>query len=396
MKVNALSRRSFVQSAGVLCASAVVGAPGVALAAQGVKIGFLGPLSGPLARVAETNRNALAIAVDEINATGGLLGREVEVVSEDSQMSTKVSLDKARKLIGRDQVSVLIGMVLPFEREAALQAASAAKRLVIYPNFDEGRCHPQLLTTGLALNQRVEPAVEWVTKNVGKKFAVLASDLGSNRQGLVPQLQAALERHGGSVVSVRYFPFGTSDYGPVFQQLQGQAPDVIWHSIGDDPITFVKQYRSFGMKPQLLTDITHESLAIATEGASVGNIGVSAYFMSLDNPTNKRFLETFTERFPHTTPHRVGGHVVMLPHGESTYVGAKLYGEAVKRAGSTDVAKVKQALEKIAIDAPRGPVRVAANGTHLHCATLLGRARPDNTFEQLGSFGPVAAACAAS
>ncbi len=161
-------------------------APAAVRAAAPLKIGLLTPFSGPLARVAEANRNCLMMAVDEINAAGGLLGQALQIVSEDSQMSAKVSLDKARKLLAGDGVAMVTGMVLPFEREAVLQVASRYRRLVVYPNFDEGRCHPLLLTTGLASNQRVVPLIDWAVAQAGKSFFVLASDIGSNRSTLLP------------------------------------------------------------------------------------------------------------------------------------------------------------------------------------------------------------------
>ena len=91
------------------------------------------------------------LAIEEINAAGGLLGRPLELAVEDTQMSTAVTLEKARQLLMRDEVAMLTGMVLPSEREAALQAAKTSARLVVYPNF-EGRCDP-LLSTGLSVAQ---------------------------------------------------------------------------------------------------------------------------------------------------------------------------------------------------------------------------------------------------
>ncbi|WP_284618550.1 ABC transporter substrate-binding protein [Aquabacterium humicola] len=381
---------------GMLASVAGLAVPMGARAAGPVKIGFVGPLSGPLARVGETNRNCLLLAVNEINAAGGLLGQKIEVIAEDSQMSSKVTLDKARKLVMNDSVAMLTGMVLPMEREAALQAVAGTDRLVVFPNFDEGRCHPQLLTTGLASNQRVEPLVEWVVSNVGKTMYIIASDFGTTRYTLIPQVTAALQRHGGRLMGVRFFPFGTRDFAPTLQQVQSLGPELVWHSIGDDPITFVKQYHSFGMKPQLVTDITHESLALATEGASAGNIGVSPYFMSVAGDANKRFLDGYTRQFADSTPLRIGSHVVMLPHGESTYVGAKLFAAAAKAAGSVDGAKVKAALAGVTLAAPRGEVRVAPGGGHLLCQSLIARAKPDSSFALLSAMGPVAPQCAAA
>lgn len=393
MNQASMDRRTLLRGAAAGIAASA--APALVRASEPMRIGMLAPFSGPLARVAETNRNCLKLAVDEINAAGGLLGQPLKIIAEDTQMSAKVALDKARKLLIGDGVSLITGMVLPFEREAALQVAGRVQRLVIFPNFDEGRCHPLLLTTGLSSNQRVDPLIDWAAKDGGKTFFVLVSDIGSNRSVLVPQIQAAVERSGGKLIGTRFFPFGTRDYGPVLQQIQGLAPDVVWHSIGDDPVSFVKQYHSFGMKPQLVTDITHESLAMATEGASAGNVGVSPYFMGVPTPENQRFLDAYTKQFSESTPLRVGGHVVMLPHGESTYTGVKLFAAAVAKTGRADASSIKAAVSGVVINAPRGRVVLGPGGSHLNGVALVARARADGTFQLLDTTSTVPVHCLA-
>lgn len=390
-----LTRRNFSRTmlwgaASALAASAV---PSLVRAATPIKIGLLAPLSGPLTRVGETNRNCAALAVDEINAAGGLLGRPLELHVEDTQMSTAVTLQKAQQLFMRDEVAMITGMVLPSEREAALQAARVAGRLIVYPNFDEGRCHPHLFTTGLATNQRVDALVAWLMHEGGRNVCAVVSDIGSNRKVLVPELQAAVTRHGGRFLGVYWLPFGTRDYGAVLQQVASQSPQVVWHSIGDDPVTFVKQYRSFAMKPQLVTDIAHESLSIATTGASTGVIGVSSYFMSIDNPENRDFLARYTARHAAARDPRLGPYAVVMPHGENTYAGIRLFAQAVRIAGSVDADRVKAALPRVSLALPRGKTGVGQDGGHVQCLTRIGRASADDSFALLDSVGPIKPVC---
>lgn len=390
-----LTRRDFSRTVirGAASALAVSIVPSYARAATPLKIGLLAPLSGPLTRVGETNRNCAALAVDEINAAGGLLGRPLELKIEDTQMSTAVTLQKAQQLFMRDEVAMITGMVLPSEREAALQAAKAADRLVVYPNFDEGRCHPQLFTTGLATNQRVDALIAWLMRGGGKTVCAVMSDIGSNRKVLVPELQAAVARHGGRMLSVYWLPFGTRDYGAVLQQVANQLPQIVWHSIGDDPVTFIKQYRSFAMKPQLVTDIAHESLSIATTGASTGIIGVSSYFMSIDNAENRSFLARYTESHANARDPRLGRYAVVMPHGENTYAGICLFAQAVRAAGSIDADRVKAALPGVSLFLPRGKTGVSQDGGHVQCLTRIGRALADGSFALLDSMGPIKPIC---
>lgn len=389
------SRRITRRTFGGLAAgfAGVAGFPAIVRAADPIKIGFLGPLSGALAFVGQTNQNCLNLAVSEINDAGGVLGRKLEVVAEDSQMSTKTSLDKSRKLFQSDGVVAITGLVLASEREAALSVAAQAKRYVLFPNFDEGRCHPNLIVTGLSTNQGTVPMMQWLAKNVGKTMYVIASDVSTNRDIALASLKGELERQGGKLVGVQYFPFGTRDFGPALQQVAAAAPDMVWHAIGDDPITFVKQYHSFAMKPQLVTPLVHESIAAATEEASVGNIGVESSYMSVDTPANRAFVDAYSKRFADFTPRRVRGKVVILPHGEKTYVSAKLLAEAIRLGGGTDLDALRKGFGQVVLEAPRGTVRVDLSASHLTSDTLVGKVMPDRGIDVIARLGPIAPTC---
>jgi branched-chain amino acid transport system substrate-binding protein len=390
-----MNRREFTQTL-LLGATASFATSAISPLAQGaepLKIGVLAPLSGPLTRVGQTNRNCAALAVDELNAAGGLLGRQLQLSVEDTQMSTAVTLEKARQLFMRDDVAMITGMVLPSEREAALQAARSVHRLIVYPNFDEGRCDPQLLTTGLSASQRIEPLIAWLMRDGGRSVSAVVSDIGSNRKVLIPQLQAAVARHGGKFIDVYWVPFGMRDYGAVLQRVASANPQIVWHSIGDDPVTFVKQYRSFAMKPQLATDIAHESLSIATAGASTGTIGVSSYFMSIANPQNESFLSRYTARYADAHDPRLDGRAVVLPHGENTYAGIRLFAEAVKSAQSLDADRVKAALSTVSVALPRGTTGVSHDGAHVLCPTRIGEALANDSFSLLESTGALTPVC---
>jgi ABC-type branched-subunit amino acid transport system substrate-binding protein len=387
-----LNRRALLKVAGASVA-ATMGFPAIVRSSAPVRIGLLSPLSGPLAFVGQTAQNCMTLAIREINASGGILGQEVEMIAEDSQMSTSASIDKSRKMISRDGVAMITGMVLPGELQAALQVASAANRMVFFPNFSDGRCHPNRLSIGLQPNQTIEPLTRWVVENVGKKVFVISSDLTNFRTVSVPKIKAGFEAAGGAMLGAQFFPFGTRDFGPVLQQARDANPDVIWHYIGDDPATFIKQYRSFGLKQQLVSEIFNEPLNVHTAGASTGTVGVSSYFMSLTNPANAKFLGDYTTAFTDFTDQRVAGKVVMHPAGESTYVAAKIFAEATQIAGSFEMDKLKSGLETVSLDLPRGPVKVAVAAGHLLCQSYIGRVSADSSVEILVQSPPLAPVC---
>jgi ABC-type branched-subunit amino acid transport system substrate-binding protein len=310
-------------------------------------------------------------------------------------MSTRTTLEKARKLFSSDGVEMITGAVLPSEREAMLSVATATKKLVFYPNFDEGRCHPSLLTTGLSVGQSVQPVVAWLASNIGKSIYILASDIGTNRDVLVPSIKQTIESKGGKVAGVQFFPFGTRDFGPALQQVKAAGVDMVWHGIGDDPVTFVKQYKSFDMKPQLATNLAHESIAVATEGAATGALSAESYFMSIENPTNRKVLEAYNQRYAASVGRLVRGKTVVLPMGERTYVALKVWAGAVGLADSLDVEKIRSALPKLEFEAPRGKVRIDGAGNIISEA-LLGRIQPDNGIETIARLGWSPAQCIAS
>jgi branched-chain amino acid transport system substrate-binding protein len=389
---HAPRRRSILKAAAL---GATLAAPAIARAQVGpIKLGFLSPLSGPLAFVGQTSQNCMALAVREVNAAGGILGRPVEVVAEDSQMSTTISVDKTRKMVSSEGVVLITGMVLPGELQGALQVATAAKRMVFYPNFSDGRCHANLLSMGLQPSQTIDPLTNWLLKNVGKKVFIISSDLTNLRNVSVPRISTGFERGGGSVAAIQFFPFGTRDFGPVLQQVRDANPDVVWHYIGDDPSTFVKQYKSFGLRQQLASEIANEPLNVVTAGASTGMVGVSTYFMSLDNAANRKFLDDYTAAYKGFTDRRVDGKVTMHPVGEATYNAVKIFAEAAKLAGSVELDKLKAALHRVSLDLPRGNVKVAMGSGHVVCQSHVGRVQADNSFEILESSNPTPGSCA--
>ncbi|MGI3171140.1 ABC transporter substrate-binding protein [Pseudooceanicola sp. C21-150M6] len=388
---NKLNRRHVLS--GLAAGAAALAMPRLSRANDPVKIGVLTPISAALAFVGQTNRNCAELALKHLNEKGGILGRPVEMVVEDTQMSTKTAVEKARKLAGRDGVSVLTGMVLPSEREAALSIAEPTGTLVLHCNNDEGRCHPNLITSGLATNQLVDPVGKWVGEHQGKTMFVVSSDLGSYRDIFVPRLKEAYEAAGGKVVEVQYFPFGTRDYAPVLQQIRSAAPELVWHSIGDDPITFVKQFSDFGTGAKLATALTHESIAAATQGGSVGTLGCGNYYMSIDTPENAAFIDAYSADYATFTERRVRSKVPILPFGEATYTGLMAYAAAAEIAGTLEIDAVREAYASVDFAAPRGRVTFDTAASHIVSPAFVGECMEDNSFNILETLGPATPIC---
>ncbi len=381
--VNAtFTRRSALKGGLALAATALGGFPAILRAQDTVKIGFLTALTGLETILGETQLNCFKLAVDEINEKGGAGGRRIEYLVEDDETTTKGTINKARKLISQDKVDVIIGMISSLEQVAARSVTSSAKKLLIYNCYYEGGvCDRYYAATGQVPNQQIDPTTQWLTQNVGKTVYIIGSDYVWPRQS-AEAIKTAFEANGGKVLGAEFFPFGTQDFGPAFDRVTAAKPDIVWMMVaGADAVTVLKQYRSFGMTPQLVGNGWDEIYSFAHPDLAQGAIANQAYFMSVDTPENKRFIKAYHAR------HGAGKPINAI--GESTYDAVWLYSLAVAKAGSTDVEKVIPALSQVEFAAPQGHVNMSAQNHHMLCNSILARANADGAWETIENFGQV-------
>jgi len=359
-----------------------IGAPCILKAADKVKIGFLSALTGLETILGETQLNCFKLAVDEINAAGGAGGREIEYIVEDDQTTTKGAIEKARKLISQDEVDVIIGLIASLEHVAARSVTTPGKQLLIYTTYYEGGvCEKYFVATGQVPNQQIEPMTAWLTKNVGKTVYVLGSDYIWPRKS-TEAVQAAFEANGGQMVGAEFFPFGTQDFGPALEKVKAAKPDMVWIMVaGADGVTALKQYRSFGMAPQLVSNGLDEIYSFAHPDLTEGAISNQAYFMGLDTPKNKSFIASYQKTF--------GADKPINAIGEAAYDAAWLYALAVAKAGSTEDEKVIEALGQVEFEAPQGHVNISPATNHMVCNSILARGKADGSWETIENFGQI-------
>jgi ABC-type branched-subunit amino acid transport system substrate-binding protein len=371
-----------VLGSGATVAAAGIGAPAILRAADKVKIGFLSALTGLETILGETQLNCFKLAVDEINAGGGAGGREIEYVVEDDQTTTKGAIEKARKLLSQDKVNVIIGLIASLEHVAVRSVTTPAKRLLIYTTYYEGGvCEKYFVATGQVPNQQIEPMTKWLTKNVGKTVYVLGSDYIWPRKS-TEAVEAAFQANGGKMVGAEFFPFGTQDFGPALEKVKAAKPDMVWIMVaGADGVTALKQYRSFGMTPQLVSHGLDEIYSFAHPDLTAGSISNQAYFMGLDNPKNKEFVASYQKKF--------GADKPINAIGEAAYDAAWLYALAVAKAGSTEDDKVIAALGQVDFEAPQGHVNINVQTNHMVCNSILARGKPDKSWETIENFGQI-------
>jgi urea transport system substrate-binding protein len=257
-----------------------------------------------------------------------------------------------------------------------------AKRLLIYTTYYEGGvCEKYFVATGQVPNQQIEPMTKWLTKNVGKTVYVLGSDYIWPRKS-TEAVEAAFQANGGKMVGAEFFPFGTQDFGPALEKVKAAKPDMVWIMVaGADGVTALKQYRSFGMTPQLVSHGLDEIYSFAHPDLTAGSISNQAYFMGLDNPKNKEFVASYQKKF--------GADKPINAIGEAAYDAAWLYALAVAKAGSTEDDKVIAALGQVDFEAPQGHVNINVQTNHMVCNSILARGKPDKSWETIENFGQI-------
>jgi ABC-type branched-subunit amino acid transport system substrate-binding protein len=381
---SAIKRRTLLKAgAGAAAlATSLVAMPRILRAADKVKVGFLTAFTGLETILGETQYNCFMLGVEELNAKNGIGGRQIEVIKEDDQTTTKGCIDKARKLVFQDKVDVIIGLIASLEHVAVRSVTTPAKKLLMYTTYYEGEvCEKYFVATGQVPNQQIDPMTKWLTGNVGKSVYILGSDYIWPQRSAVA-IKAAFEANGGKVLGADFFPFGTQDFGPALDKVKAANPDMVWIMVaGADGVTVLKQYRSFGMRQQLVGNGWDEVYSFAHPDLAAGVISNQAYFMTVDNPQNKAFVANYQTKYGKDKP--------INAIGEAAYDALNLYARAVEKADSTDDDKVIAALGEVDFQAPQGHVNISALNNHMRANSILARAKPDGMWETIQNFGQI-------
>lgn len=391
MTKKILSRRDTLKLGAGAAAliTATLAMPSIVRAQAGpIKLGFLSGLTGLETILGETQLNCFKLAVDEINSADGIAGRQIEYIVEDDQTTTKGAIDKARKLISGDGVDATMGLIASLTHVAARSVTTPAKKLLIYSTYYEGEvCERYFFSTGQIPNQQIVPSVGWLTANEGKSTYIVGSDYVWPRKS-ADAITAAMEAQGGKVLGAEFFPFGTQDFGPALDRIKTAKPDFVWMMCaGNDLVTFLKQYKSFGMPQQLFSQGLDDVFSAAEPELTAGALSNQAYFMSIDTPENTKFKVAYAAAY--------GAGKPINAIGEAAYNGVYLYKLAVEKAGTTETEAVIDALGEVEFAAPQGMVGFAANNV-MRSNSILARGNANggwDTIQNYGQIDPVVAGC---
>lgn len=396
---HTVSRRTVLKGLGAVAAGASM--PGFirrARAAEPIRVGVISPLTGAWTVYGKAHIAGIQLATEEINGKGGVLGRPIELVVADSKTEPRIVVEQANRLIRQERVDFLAGTFSSAERNAAGPVAAAANKILLYPTFYEGQqqkyypgvCNPNIFMFGPEPTQQVWPHMEHMVNKFGKKFFMIGSDYAWPR--VTNELtKTKLQELGGEVVGEVYIPFGTPQYESVLRDIRGSGADIIFHSLtGSDTVNFRKQYAASGMKDDfVLWTVDDEEVVTSGLGPEVsGGAYVSFdYFMTIEEPNNKAFLERFRAKF--------GKDALINTVGVGMYNAAHMAAMAMEKTGEVSTEALREGLKGLTFDnAPQGGIKMRELDNQAVLPSYLMRVNDDWTsvydmFEQIQAFNAV-------
>ncbi|PKO57100.1 MAG: urea ABC transporter substrate-binding protein [Betaproteobacteria bacterium HGW-Betaproteobacteria-13] len=360
--------------------TAKVNTTGLAITDTEVTVGQLHSGTGTMA-ISETGSiQAEQLAIDEINAMGGILGRKIKVIKEDGASDWPTFAEKSRKLLVNDKVATVFGCWTSASRKAVLPIFEKENGLLYYPTFYEGlEQSKNVIYTGQEATQQIIWGLDWAQKEKSaKKFFLVGSDYIWPRTSMKIARKHIENFQKGSVVGEEYYPLGNTNFNSLINKIKIAKPDCIFCAVvGGSNVAFYKQLKAAGItasKQFLLTLSVTEDEMLGIGGENFEGFYASMkYFQSLENENNKKFVAAFRAKYG---PKAVIGDVT-----QAAYLGPWLWKAAVEKAGSFDVDKVVAASPGIELKtAPEGYVKVHENH-HLWSKTRIGMGQADGQFK---------------
>lgn len=374
-------------AAGMALALAACGSTGSAEGDSGpVKLGVLIQLSGAAGVYGPPSQQAAELAAQEINQSGGVLGRDLQLVIADDATDVKTAGEQAQRLLLKDQVAAIISTEGSAARDAVLPVVQRAQSMMVYtPLYEGGACDKRLFNLGEVPEQQVSPVVPYIQDRFGgDKWFVVGDDYVWPRQ-LAASTKTVVNEEAGAVVGEQFVPLGTTDFSSVIQKIRTSGADFVMMAlVGSDAIAFVKQMDSFGLSAKVKTfglAMLDNTLPAAKDSAT-GLIAAYGYFDALDTPANKDFHDKLRAKYGNDM-------ALQTTLSEGTYEGIRLWAQAAEAAGSTDPDKVIAQLGGQSFDGPRGTVTIDGTTHHVSQHIYIGEAQTDGTYNIVKDLGSV-------
>ena len=393
MKKTRMKRFLAVLSAAALAATMLTacGSGGGSSSGDGdtVKVGLLHSLTGSMAISEKSVRDAEVLAIKEINAAGGVNGKQIEYVEEDGASEPSTFATKAEKLIDSEGVSTIFGCWTSSSRKAVKPIVEEYGSLLWYPVQYEGmESSSNIGYTGAAPNQQIVPAIDYLLDQGYKKFFLLGSDYVFPRTANMI-INAQLEAKGAKAVGEEYADMDQTDFAAIISKIEAAKPDVIINTLnGTGNVSFFKQMseKNYTSKDYMTMSFSIAEEEVATIGADIlkGHMVSWNYYQTTDTEKNKEFVKAYKDAY--------GENRVTSDPAEAAYDAVYLWKAACEKADSFEPEDVIKAVEsgEISFDAPEGTVTIQGDNHHLVKPVRIGQVGDDGLINEIYATDPVA------
>ncbi|WP_302941764.1 urea ABC transporter substrate-binding protein [Ruminococcus sp.] len=393
MKKTRMKRFLAVLSAAALAATMLTacGSRGGSSSGDGdtVKVGLLHSLTGSMAISEKSVRDAEVLAIKEINAAGGVNGKQIEYVEEDGASEPSTFATKAEKLIDSEGVSTIFGCWTSSSRKAVKPIVEEYGSLLWYPVQYEGmESSSNIVYTGAAPNQQIVPAIDYLLEQGYKKFFLLGSDYVFPRTANMI-INAQLEAKGAEAVGEEYADMDQTDFAAIISKIEAAKPDVIINTLnGTGNVSFFKQMseKNYTSSDYMTMSFSIAEEEVATIGADIlkGHMVSWNYYQTTDTEKNKEFVKAYKDAY--------GENRVTSDPAEAAYDAVYLWKAACEKADSFEPEDVIKAVEsgEISFDAPEGTVTIQGDNHHLVKPVRIGQVGDDGLINEIYATDPVA------
>jgi branched-chain amino acid transport system substrate-binding protein len=343
------------------------------------KIGILFSTSGVTSIIEQSQLNGTLLAIDEINAGGGVRGRMIEPISYNPGSIVACYGEMAEQLIVNDRITVLFGCYMSSSRKEVLPVVERRNALFFYPTLYEGfEYSPNVIYGGATPNQNSVPLANYLMNTFGKRIFFVGSDYiyprESNRV-----MRNVLRQGGGEILGERYLPFNTDGGGfaDLSREIIDMKPDAIFSTVvGQMCIDFYRAYHAAGGDGRTcpIASLTTNEAEIAAIGcaAAVGHITAAPYFRTINSPANRKFLKAYKQKF--------GSLRNVTSCCEAAYSQMHMFATALEEVGEMDSNRLHEALLGSTFDAPQGQIKIDADNAHTYLQARIARVNEKGEF----------------
>ena len=322
------------------------------------------------------------MAKDEINAAGGVNGKQLEVVAEDGASEPTTFAEKAQKLISSDCVAAVFGGWTSASRKAMLPVFEGNNALLFYPVQYEGlESQPNIFYTGATTNQQIIPGLDYLKEQGVKKLFLVGSDYVFPRTAN-KEIKAYAAANGIEVIGEEYTPLGSTDFATIVNKVKASGADAVFNTLnGDSNVAFFKEYTNAGLTAAKMPVVSVSIAEEEVKGIGAGNLKDQLtawnYYQTIDSPENKKFVAAFKAKY--------GDDRVTSDPMEAAYTSLYLWKGMVEKAKSFAVADIQAAAGGVTFDAPEGKVTVNGENHHIAKTALIGKIQPDGLIKTVWS-----------